>query len=111
MMTMVSGSGGKNALRLIGGTVIVILGLRVDHHTYDVFVEMLADEIVLPAADRGGALDALARQYAARLEHYCLRAPYQWFNFYEFWDEPSPRTTTASRSGSAILTPIPPAIS
>jgi predicted LPLAT superfamily acyltransferase len=73
--------------------VLLMIGLRVDHHTYDVFVEMLADEIVLPAADRGGALDALARQYTARLEHYCLRAPYQWFNFYEFWDEPSPRTT------------------
>jgi predicted LPLAT superfamily acyltransferase len=73
--------------------VLLMIGLRVDHHTYEVFVEMLADEVVLAEADRGAALDALARQYAGRLEHYCLRAPYQWFNFYEFWDEPSPRPT------------------
>ena len=23
--------------------------------------------------------------YARRLEHYCCQAPYQWFNFYDFW--------------------------
>jgi predicted LPLAT superfamily acyltransferase len=23
--------------------------------------------------------------YARRLEHYCLQAPDQWFNFYDFW--------------------------
>ena len=73
--------------------VLLMIGLRRDHTTYEVFVEMLADEIVLPAAERAGALDALARHYASRLEHYCLRAPYQWFNFYEFWDTLSPSAT------------------
>jgi predicted LPLAT superfamily acyltransferase len=70
--------------------VVLMIGLRIDHRRYEVFVEMLADEIVLPAAGRADALDALARHYASRLEHYCLRAPYQWFNFYEFWDGPAP---------------------
>jgi predicted LPLAT superfamily acyltransferase len=73
--------------------VLLMIGLRRDATTYEVFVEMLADEIVLPATDRVGALDALARHYASRLEHYCLRAPYQWFNFYEFWDTLSPSAT------------------
>lgn len=72
--------------------VLLMIGLRVDHTTYEIFVEVLGDEIVLPAADRAAALDALARHYVSRLEHYCLRAPYQWFNFYEFWDELSPGT-------------------
>jgi predicted LPLAT superfamily acyltransferase len=70
--------------------VVLMIGLRIDHRRYEVFVEMLADEIVLPAAGRADPLDALARHYASRLEHYCLRAPYQWFNFYEFWDGPAP---------------------
>jgi len=69
--------------------VILMIGLRTDHRRYDVFVETLADDIA-PAGDRSAALDAVARQYASRLEHYCLRAPYQWFNFYEFWDGPAP---------------------
>ena len=73
--------------------VLLMIGLRRDHSTYDVFVEMLAEDIVLPATERAGALDALARHYVSRLEHYCLRAPYQWFNFYEFWDELSPSPT------------------
>jgi predicted LPLAT superfamily acyltransferase len=25
--------------------------------------------------------------YVHRLEAYCLRAPYQWFNFYDYWLE------------------------
>jgi predicted LPLAT superfamily acyltransferase len=41
----------------------------------------------VPRAQR----DALARRaleaYVRRLEAYCLRAPLQWFNFYDFWGE------------------------
>src|SRR5262249_18800875 len=64
--------------------VILMIGLRIDHRRYEAFVEMLSDEAALLP-------DALARHYVSRLEHYCLRAPYQWFNFYEFWDGPAPR--------------------
>lgn len=31
------------------------------------------------------ALQQLVAEYAARLEAHCLRAPLQWFNFYDFW--------------------------
>ena len=27
----------------------------------------------------------LVERYVARLEHYCREAPYNWFNFYDFW--------------------------
>jgi len=26
------------------------------------------------------------QRYAERLEHYARLAPYNWFNFYPFWD-------------------------
>jgi predicted LPLAT superfamily acyltransferase len=32
-------------------------------------------------------LDALAADYARRLERYCIMAPYQWFNFYDYWSD------------------------
>ena len=32
-------------------------------------------------------LVALAIAYAQRLEHYARAAPYNWFNFYDFWGE------------------------
>ena len=54
---------------------------------------MTSDRSWAEGMERAGALDALARHYASRLEHYCLRAPYQWFNFYEFWDTLSPSAT------------------
>jgi predicted LPLAT superfamily acyltransferase len=25
------------------------------------------------------------QRYADRLEHYCRLAPYNWFNFHDFW--------------------------
>jgi hypothetical protein len=30
-------------------------------------------------------LNNVVQEYAARLEHYCLKAPLQWFNFFPFW--------------------------
>jgi predicted LPLAT superfamily acyltransferase len=31
------------------------------------------------------------QRYAGRLEHYARIAPYNWFNFYPFWNQPPPR--------------------
>jgi predicted LPLAT superfamily acyltransferase len=52
---------------------------------YRIHLEPFADRIVLPRAQRARRLEELAQRYAARLEAYCLRAPYQWFNFYRYW--------------------------
>ena len=35
----------------------------------------MANDRLLPQEER----------FAARLEHYCKKAPFQWFNFYDFW--------------------------
>ena len=37
--------------------------------------------------DRKQRMDGYCQQFAARLEAHCLRAPFQWFNFYDFWSE------------------------
>jgi predicted LPLAT superfamily acyltransferase/glycosyltransferase involved in cell wall biosynthesis len=52
---------------------------------YRVYLEKLADRIQLPRGARGAALKAHVGDFAHRLERYCLRAPLQWFNFYDFW--------------------------
>jgi predicted LPLAT superfamily acyltransferase len=31
------------------------------------------------------------QRYAERLEHYTRIAPYNWFNFYPFWNQAPPR--------------------
>jgi predicted LPLAT superfamily acyltransferase len=47
----------------------------------------LADRIVLPRADRAGALQNYAGAFARLLEDYALKDPYQWYNFFDFWAE------------------------
>ena len=56
---------------------------------YRLYFEAFAERIQLPRRERAAHLAAWAQRYAARLEHYCRKAPYQWFNFYDFWARPS----------------------
>jgi predicted LPLAT superfamily acyltransferase len=55
----------------------------------ELYFEHFRDRIVLPRKEREQAFDALTTDYAARLQHYTLRAPLQWFNFYDFWHLPA----------------------
>lgn len=63
--------------------------------TSEVHFELLRDSIALPRKGRDEALAILAAEYAARLEHFCLRAPLQWFNFFDFWHPPKMDTSDA----------------
>ena len=49
------------------------------------YLEPFAERLALPHRDRAAALDGWAQRYAERLEEYCLRDPYQWYNFFDFW--------------------------
>lgn len=73
--------------------VFLMIGLRVSDTTYEIFVEPLAAQVALPSAERARRLDELVAAFARRLEDYCLRAPYQWFNFYDFWGDSTPSAT------------------
>lgn len=64
---------------------------------YEVHFELLRDSLRLPRKGREEALTALVADYAARLQYHCLRAPYQWFNFFDFWHLPQLETSDAPR--------------
>jgi len=72
---------------LMGCPVYLMFCLR-EGSGHTVHFEKLADSVLLPRHDRERALTELAARYAQRLEHYCLQAPLQWYNFYDFWAEP-----------------------
>jgi len=63
----------------------------------EVHFEFFRDAVRIPRQGRDAALAVLASDYARRLEHYCLRAPLQWFNFYDFWHTPQLEHADASR--------------
>lgn len=52
---------------------------------YDVYLEWLTDADEVAAHREPDVLQRLVQRYAARLEAYSLDAPYNWFNFYDFW--------------------------
>jgi len=65
--------------------VVLMLGLYRGGNRYELYFEKLFDPTQVTRAERGPAVEKAVRLYAARLEHYCRDAPYNWFNFYDFW--------------------------
>jgi predicted LPLAT superfamily acyltransferase len=67
--------------------VYLAFGMYQAPDRYDLFCEPFAPLVELPRGPgRAPALQALARCFAERLEHYCRAYPDAWFNFYDFWD-------------------------
>jgi predicted LPLAT superfamily acyltransferase len=65
--------------------VYLTFGLYHEPNRYDLYCEPFIDQLTLPRRNREAALVAVVQRYAVRLEDYCRRAPYNWFNFYDFW--------------------------
>lgn len=57
---------------------------------YEGRFELFSEKLEIPRASREQALEDCVRRYAARLEEQARRAPYNWFNFYDFWNETAP---------------------
>jgi predicted LPLAT superfamily acyltransferase len=56
---------------------------------YALRFETFADRVALPRAARDAALVSYATQFAHWLELQLRAAPYDWFNFFAFWDQPA----------------------
>lgn len=65
--------------------VSLAFGLYRGGNRYDLVFETFSEGLRLDRAERAQALAELAQRYAARLEHHARAAPYNWFNFYDFW--------------------------
>lgn len=70
---------------MLGRPLVLMIGVYLGGRRYEVHFERLADFSGTGRAQREQAIDASQRRYVARLEHYCRKAPYNWFNFYDFW--------------------------
>lgn len=65
--------------------VMLAFGLYRGGNRYDLLFEPFAPALDVPRAQRAEALSALVHRYAGRLEHHLRGAPWNWFNFYDFW--------------------------
>ncbi|OEE06994.1 glycosyltransferase family 2 protein [Vibrio cyclitrophicus] len=68
--------------------VFLLFGLRDDSQPkphFNVYFEHFSDKIELPRKTREQSLQQVVQKYADRLQHYTLKAPLQWYNFFNFW--------------------------
>jgi len=80
--------------------VVLCFGLYLGGNRYRLIFELMADRVQVPRDNRGPALDELIARYARRVEHYIHVAPYNWFNFYDFWQQD--RHVSAQRDAAAV---------
>ena len=64
---------------MLGRPVVLMLGLHRGGRRYDIIFETISTT----PAERPS--EETMRRFVERLEYHCRRAPYNWFNFYDFW--------------------------
>ncbi|MFA7831941.1 glycosyltransferase [Aeromonas dhakensis] len=69
---------------VLGCPVYLMFGLK-EQGRFRVHFEPFADDQPLPRQGRQQILASRVQAYADRLQHHCLRAPLDWFNFFDFW--------------------------
>jgi len=67
--------------------IYFVVALYEAPNRYSLYCEPFAESIDLPRGRREQAVVEYVQRYADRLAHYCNLAPYNWFNFFDFWSE------------------------
>lgn len=75
--------------------VVLFFGLRRGPRDYQIVIESFAERIEPDPGSRAAPFRQWVERYAARLASHCRTYPYNWFNFYNFWEE-RPNVATAA---------------
>ncbi len=71
---------------LLDCPVVLVFALYEEPNRYELYCEPFSQSLKAERRERGtAAMSEAAERFAARLERYCRAAPYNWFNFYDFW--------------------------
>jgi predicted LPLAT superfamily acyltransferase len=84
-------SGPFRMAALLRRPVVFMAGLYLGGNRYQVVFETLADFSETPRGEREQAVNAAIARYTELLNQYTRLAPYNWFNFFDYW-----QTTPAS---------------
>jgi predicted LPLAT superfamily acyltransferase len=83
--------------------VVLCFGLYRGGNRYDLYFEPFADSLVLERTRREEHLKEIVERFAGRLAHYAREAPYNWFNFYDFWKtDSSPPARSPDAAADAV---------
>jgi predicted LPLAT superfamily acyltransferase len=70
--------------------IVMCVGLYRSGNLYDLHFEMVAERLHVDRRQRQQQLHVVIQDFANRLAALVRAAPYNWFNFYDFWNEPAP---------------------
>jgi len=70
--------------------VVLFYGLRLGPRRYSIRFERFAERIILNRATRQADLAAQVTRYSTSLAKQCQVAPFNWFNFFPFWNSTHP---------------------
>lgn len=65
--------------------VLLMVGIYQGGNRYDLHIEQLIDMGAIEGVPRSEALQQSMQNYVSGIERHCRNAPYNWFNFYNFW--------------------------
>ena len=70
---------------LLRAPVVFMAGVYLGGNRYHLFFAPVADFQDGPPAERNAAIRNAQARYVKLLQEKCLEAPWNWFNFYDFW--------------------------
>jgi predicted LPLAT superfamily acyltransferase len=86
--------------------VVLCFGVYRGGNRYDLYFEVFAEHAVaMNRANRQASLRACVERFAERLAHYARLEPYNWFNFYDFWQihEQDPVAGADARADDGVV--------
>lgn len=89
-------SGPFRMAALLRRPVVFMTGLYLGGNRYAIHFDPLADFSAVARGGRDAALEQAITRYAALLDRYCREAPYNWFNFFDFWQPAAAATPPRS---------------
>lgn len=70
---------------ILKAPVLLMAGVYRGGNRYDLYFEHLVDMGAQEGVARDEILQQAMQRYVAGIEQHCRNAPYNWFNFYDFW--------------------------
>lgn len=67
--------------------LIVFFGIYLGGNRYKIHFELLAERVILNRKTRQEDIQAYTQKYVDILEKQMLETPYNWFNFYDYWQD------------------------
>ncbi|HEV3104521.1 MAG TPA: acyl-CoA synthetase [Trinickia sp.] len=91
--------------------VIFMTGLYRGRNRYDIHFEPLADFTAVSRGERSASMRTALARYVTLLEKYCRAAPFNWFNYFDFWHgadggQAAPRASCGANSRAAHGLPV-----